>query len=747
MPVAAYHVALAIRVSQLQQNRKPSKISPALAHGLHSQLRKMTEIDLRRIPLFSSSSASSKSFLPSSSAASRGRHTSRRRKTRKQASPAAGIPSVPGVKRNAAATLRFGFGNLDELNLPVRRLPASTEKKLSGKKRRGDVVRVSARKMAAALWHIQLMESSKSFQLRRQETPGHAGAKYNGNIRSAYSYFGLNGQLWSPFPIPHLKNDAFFKLHYHDSSMERATKWDRGCSITKDKIYRFPSPFNDNKGFSCTSVISTLQAELKQSHAHIHELETQRQSSNKKLKSLLGKVAKEKALWHRKEHEKLHAVIDDIKRDLNKEKKNCEQMEVMNKKLVADLAEAKLCAKQFLQDYDKERKVREILEDMCDELANEIAEDKAEVELLKRQSMAIREEVEEERKMLQMAEVWREERVQKKLIEAKLALEQKYSELSRLIVEVETFLISKGPTSDMVEMRKAELLEEVASSVMMKDMNDFSFRPHATSEDIVSVLEDLHSGEDNVRDIEPCHGSTTRSVFSKNEAENPDICLNKTLALRSSKGNRNGDVENSSALEIMRQGVDHYHHNFCGDVNQCVSGQPKTCNQSGSWTECAEDAGYDVTNAEINEVSGASARQSKKKASSISRFWRLYQRNNDNCKTISVEALDDRVFNGVGLEKGSGEVNIGPSLGHWSTPDSGNPHITRGMKGCIEWPRGNHKSSSKSRLSEARFENQKAQVENVLKQNTQIACLAGEIVPSHTSPMSCVDVKMGRGTF
>ncbi|KAJ1422393.1 hypothetical protein SESBI_13017 [Sesbania bispinosa] len=89
-------------------------------------------------------------------------------------------------------------------------------------------------------------------------------------------------------------------------------------------------------------------------------------------------------------------------------------------------AHAKLLAKRYMQDYEKERKARELVEEVCDELANEIGEDKAEVEVLKRESMKLREEVEEERRMLQMAEVWREEHVHMKLIDAKVALNEKY---------------------------------------------------------------------------------------------------------------------------------------------------------------------------------------------------------------------------------------------------------------------------------------------------------------------------------
>ena len=59
----------------------------------------------------------------------------------------------------------------------------------------------------------------------------------------------------------------------------------------------------------------------------------------------------------------------------------------MNSKLVNELADAKCTAKRYMQDYDKERKARELIEEVCDELAKEIGEDKAEVEALKRESM------------------------------------------------------------------------------------------------------------------------------------------------------------------------------------------------------------------------------------------------------------------------------------------------------------------------------------------------------------------------
>ena len=58
-------------------------------------------------------------------------------------------------------------------------------------------------------------------------------------------------------------------------------------------------------------------------------------------------------------------------------------MEMINGKLAKELTEAKITIMRSLQDLEKERKARQLMEDVYDELAREIGEDKAQVEELK----------------------------------------------------------------------------------------------------------------------------------------------------------------------------------------------------------------------------------------------------------------------------------------------------------------------------------------------------------------------------
>ena len=66
-------------------------------------------------------------------------------------------------------------------------------------------------------------------------------------------------------------------------------------------------------------------------------------------------------------------------------------MEMLNGKLAKELAEAKITIMRSLQDLEKEMKARQLMEDVRDELAREIDEDKSQVEEIKRESIKVRE--------------------------------------------------------------------------------------------------------------------------------------------------------------------------------------------------------------------------------------------------------------------------------------------------------------------------------------------------------------------
>lgn len=91
------------------------------------------------------------------------------------------------------------------------------------------------------------------------------------------------------------------------------------------------------------------------------------------------------------------ARIEELKVELELERRMRKRVESLNRALARDLAE--------------QRKARQLAESLRAELQDEVKKAK--------------EEMEEERRMLMVAEVWREERVQMKLAEAKFIMEEK----------------------------------------------------------------------------------------------------------------------------------------------------------------------------------------------------------------------------------------------------------------------------------------------------------------------------------
>ncbi|XP_026448204.1 myosin-11-like isoform X2 [Papaver somniferum] len=597
----------------------------------------------------------------------------------------------------------------------------------SGKKVKGKVGVVSARKLAAGLWKLQKLqevndaeEDGLSSHKKLNDRLGfEAGVEHVGSpffFHSKSAEVGLDHTDFSlcAAGVSKSKNENQHKVKtsfsFSNSAMEGATKWDPGCSKTSDEVFKFYGQVKllEDQHKASVSVVSSVQAELERARNRIHELEMERQSTKKQFEHIIRNLKEEKTSWRSREHEKVRAIIDDMKDELTREKKNRQRLEIVNSKLVNELTSTKRSTKHLMHDYEKERKNRQLMEEVCDELAKEIGEDKAEVEALKRESNKIREEVEEERRMLQMAEVWREERVQMKLLDAKLILEQKYSQLNGLMEDLDRFLSSRTGTTDSMGMREAAILRNAVNSVNIQDVN-FSYEP-PNSEDIFSVFEELQHGGANEREIQQgLDFSPKVNEFKRNSVERYS----------------NGYVDHQGEIEEDGSGWETVSH-----VDQGSSYSPEGSElsvdrsnrdsyASGSVIGWKGNGGNGSPNSQISEICSSSpAKKSKKKASSISRLWRSNPRNSEKYKIISVEGKNEKISNGrvsnVGAmnssESGEGGFSS-PSMVslQWSSPDLGNPQMKGGTRGSIERKKADDQENLKAKFLEARLEVQRYQ--------------------------------------
>ncbi|CAK9158989.1 unnamed protein product [Ilex paraguariensis] len=192
------------------------------------------------------------------------------------------------------------------------------------------------------------------------------------------------------------------------------------------------------------SLVSALKIELDRARLEVGKLIQEQGSNHKEIDFILKQFAEEKAAWKIKEQDKIHNALMSIARELEIEKKLRRQTERLNKKLGKELANTKAFLSKAVKDLESEKTAREILEQVCDELARGIGEDRTEVEELKKQSAKVREEVEKEREMLQLADLLREERVQMKLSEAKYQFEEKNEAVDKLRSELQSYLRTKA---------------------------------------------------------------------------------------------------------------------------------------------------------------------------------------------------------------------------------------------------------------------------------------------------------------
>ncbi|KAG5023994.1 hypothetical protein AAZX31_07G241500 [Glycine max] len=363
---------------------------------------------------------------------------------------------------------------------------------------------------------------------------------------------------------------------------------------------------------------SVLLSELLRAQTCINKLKAEHKFSKKKLED-------EKLLWKRREFIKNQALLEDLKDKLARERTSRERMESVNAKLIHELAEAKLYAKQFMVNYKEEKRKRGIIEQVCNELAMQMGEDKARLE-------GIRVEMEEERNMFRIAWLLREESIQMKLLDAKLALEDKYNHMIHLIAHLQSFLSSRGHELGAMD---AQLVKQAAESLNLELSYDL-----AKSNDVFDEIKIKES----VFKVEPYYPSNL--------------------------------IGPSSTVHIVSLDEDHCLNN---NANQNIHGL-ECC-------ENAEDGCYEHSD---------SVPQQKSQDSKIGKRKGRLARN--------------AVKSGG---KGSGESGFR----QWELLGQPvNPHITRGMKGCIEWPRGIPKINSKVIIPlEERVRKQKSQLQHILK--------------------------------
>uniref|UniRef100_A0A0A9FTM5 Uncharacterized protein n=1 Tax=Arundo donax TaxID=35708 RepID=A0A0A9FTM5_ARUDO len=308
-----------------------------------------------------------------------------------------------------------------------------------------------------------------------------------------------------------------------------------------------------------------------------------------------------------------------------------------------------------------------------------------------------------------MAEVWREERVQMKLVDAKLTLDSKYSQLSELQVNLEAFLnFHRGSSVDKETLRDGERLREAICS-MKSHGREFSYKPPPPSEDIFAVFEELRQREDtNEKEIGQCNGDTPMSHATKIHTVSPetDIFLEKPANKYSNQPGSRDEDEDDSGWETVSHVEDQGSSNSPNGSEPSVNGFGGRGNDASvSGTDWEDNCKNCRSNSDVSGVCSTTGEKYRKR-SSFSKLWRS-SNGNSRRKTAS-DLLNGRIsgsrMSNAALSpdfKSSEVCQLSPGVGDWS-PDLLNPHVVRAMKGGVEWPSGAQKHNLKSKLLDAR---------------------------------------------
>ncbi|XP_073013626.1 uncharacterized protein [Typha latifolia] len=285
---------------------------------------------------------------------------------------------------------------------------------------------------------------------------------------------------------------------------------------------------------SAVSLVSALCTQLNKALVHVDQLIREQQSDISEVSCTMMQLSEENEAWKSREKEKISSVVHSILKELKAEEKMRRKAEKLNKKLGVELAQTTASLLEATEELQSERRSREIIEEICNELVRGVAEDKAHVEELRMVSANVQEQVEEEREMLQLANEWREERVQMKLSEAKVQFEENHAAIDQLRNELETFLTSKRKVFPLNESEDVACNSNVKNQKQLHpckttSASDLIASEFEKDEDQGQVEDDGFDSEDSdLHSIELNMDSSNKS-YSWSYATAVDECKGKSI--------------------------------------------------------------------------------------------------------------------------------------------------------------------------------------------------------------------------
>ncbi|RWW33972.1 hypothetical protein GW17_00001285 [Ensete ventricosum] len=353
---------------------------------------------------------------------------------------------------------------------------------------------VSARKLGAGLWEIQ--------DVLTMSAAGRRGARIRRHRRDGKA---LEDGIGPSHMLGHEDLIAPFNLSItRRSAVDLKDKFgDPGYGLrTSTELLKVLNHIwsLEEHNESNASLVKALKGELEHARARIQELMQEQHACRGEMDHLMKQVTEDKIIRKEKEQQRIKAVMQSIRDELEDERRLRKRSESLHRKLGKELSEAKTALMKAAKDLENVRKTNGLVEDLCDEFAKGIRDYEHEVRQLKQRSVkACDHKV--DRLVLHISEAWLDEREQMKIAEAQGDFANKTMVTDRLRSEIEAFIqasrssvSNNGYLYEKHEKREINLRRQSLESV---HLNGAASAPQDADDDD-SVASDLHCFELNM---------------------------------------------------------------------------------------------------------------------------------------------------------------------------------------------------------------------------------------------------------
>ncbi|KAK4365448.1 hypothetical protein RND71_016806 [Anisodus tanguticus] len=193
------------------------------------------------------------------------------------------------------------------------------------------------------------------------------------------------------------------------------------------------------------SLVKALKKELDHARVRIKELVRDQQVDRHEIDELMKQITEDKVARKSKEQDRISAAIQSIRDELEDERKLRKHSESLHRRLARELYEVKMALANALKERDKEKKSRQLLEDLCDEFAWGIRHYEQDLRSVRQKSdKDWTERTNSNQLILHISEAWIDERMQTKMeLEPQNGQGDKSSIIEKFRSEIETFLKTK----------------------------------------------------------------------------------------------------------------------------------------------------------------------------------------------------------------------------------------------------------------------------------------------------------------